>query len=179
MSYSPPGHNIGITDIFVCLTGSFRRPKPNDSVNKNTLKTNNEDASRSPDLRNGNRLPNARDEPKASIAGLDTFISELTKINQSICDVKRQQHDDAQLLSGSIERINQRISSNQEENSAILHGIKNLHSLIEKKRFHGDDTTKSFEMLSSSVDDNLKVMAEKLQSSNTEHRESLLTLKVC
>ena len=78
----------------------------------------------------------------------DTLISDLGELRQ-------QQKD-----------ILQRVSSSQED-------MRELYSLLAKK-YDVDDTSKSLKMLV----DGLKSLSEAVESSNAQHGESLLSLKV-
>ena len=88
-------------------------------------------------------------------------------------EIQQKQQDDANETHELNKSILQQVSTNKENVSTILQGIKQLQESIASI-----DTSKSLDVSSNNVENGLRVLANELETSNAEHREALSSLKV-
>lgn len=80
--------------------------------------------------------------------------------------IEAQRHQ--QSTGETCNAILQHMLSSKEELAILHHDIKQLHSN------HGGESSQPLDM----INDRLQLLADELKSSNAEHRESILSLKV-
>ena len=160
-----------------------RSSKSDKSSNRSTMKSNptrrkDEDITRSSEQQRAS-IPSSTRNTKQSISTTvnnnDNIISELNKLNKSLLEIQQKQQDDTKETRELNKSILQQVSTNQDNVSIILQGIKQLQESIASI---GIDTSKSLDVLSKNVENGLRVLANELETSNVEHREALSSLKV-
>ena len=160
-----------------------RSSKSDKSSNRSTTKSNptrrkDEDITRSSEQQRV-YIPSISHSTKQSNSSTfdnnDNIISELNKLNQALLEIQQKQQHDAKEINELNKSVLQQASTNQENVSIILQGIKQLQESIASI---GIDTSKSLDVLSKNVENGLRVLANELEASNAEHREALSSLKV-
>ena len=160
-----------------------RSSKSDASSNRSTTKSNptrrkDEDITRSSEQQRV-YIPSISHSTKQSNSSTfdnnDNVIAELRKLNKSILEIQQKQQDDAKETYELNKSVLQQASTNQENVSIILQGIKQLQESIASI---GIDTSKSLDVLSNNVENGLRVLTNELETSNVEHREALSSLKV-
>ena len=162
-----------------------RSTKSDKSSNRSTTKSNptrrkdnaDDTITRSPEQQR-EYIPSSTHSTKQSISTTvdnnDNIIFELNKLNNSILEIQQKQQHDAKETHELDKSILQQVSTNKENVSTILQGIKQLQESIASI-----DTSKTLDVLSNNVENGLRVLANELETGNAEHREALSSLKVC
>ena len=165
------------------FNNTARSSKSDKSSNRSTTKSNptrrkDEDITRSSEQQRvyiPSNTHSTKQSNSSTVSNNDNVIFELSKLNKSIMEIQQKQQDDAKETYELNKSVLQQASTNQENVSIILQGIKQLQESIASI---GIDTSKSLDVLSKNVENGLRVLANELEASNAEHREALSSLKV-
>lgn len=140
------------------------RPNPS-TVNNYPFKMS-DDSNRKSDQ----RINNFSTIPTASTSGSnlshETHITDLNEIKTSIKQLIEAQQQQQRSIEETRKVILQHMLSSKEELSTLQRVISQLHT-------NDDQTSKAID------DANLRVLADEVKSMNANHRESIVSMKVC